>query len=86
MGETFYKRNDIGVNIEYTVVAKYKVEDKEYVIYTDFVDDENYLFRLYVDMIANGKSLTLSSSASQSIIEKFWDEIINYFDNAQSEV
>ena len=26
MGETFYKRNDIGVNIEYTVVAKYKVE------------------------------------------------------------
>ena len=86
MGETFYKRNDIGVNIEYTVVAKYKVEDKEYVIYTDFVDDENYLFRLYVDMVANGKSLTLSSSASQSIIEKFWDEIINYFDNAQSEV
>lgn len=86
MGETFYKRNDIGVNIEYTVVAKYKVEDKEYVIYTDFVDDENYLFRLYVDMVANGKSLTLSSSASQSIIEKFWDEITNYFDNAQSEV
>ena len=39
--KTFYKKNDIGVDIEYTVVGSYKDGEEEYVIYTDFVEDED---------------------------------------------
>lgn len=78
--ETFFKRNDIGVNIEYTVVARYKNEDKEYLIYTDFVDDDEYVFRLYVDMVNGDKRIPLSDDAKIKILEKFREEIADYFD------
>ena len=51
----FIKKNDLGVDIEYTIVGTYEDDDgTKYIIYTDFVEDDTYPInlRLYV-----GKSI-----------------------------
>ena len=45
MKETFKRKNDIGVDIEYTVLAKFKSDERDYIIYTDFVSDDKDIFR-----------------------------------------
>ena len=48
--DTFYKKNDIGVNIEYTIIGFYKVNGN-YMIYTDFTTDHSNKLgiKIYVD-------------------------------------
>ena len=48
--ETFYRKNDIGVNIEYTILGRYNDHNEKYILYTDFVEDPSSVsgIRIYV--------------------------------------
>ncbi len=80
--ETFYRKNDIGVNIEYTIVGRYKNEDRDYIIYTDFVSDERDFVRLYVDMVNGDKQTPLSDTGKEKILDLFRNEIGNFFEQS----
>ena len=78
MKETFKRKNDIGVDIEYTVLSKFKSDERDYIIYTDFVSDDKDIYRLYVDMVNGDKRVTLSESGKNVILDKFRNEVGNY--------
>ena len=78
MKEKKKKKNDIGVDIEYTVLAKFKTDERDYVVYTDFVSDDKDIYRLYVDMVNGDKRVTLSESGKNVILDKFRNEINDY--------
>lgn len=77
--ETFKRKNDIGVNIEYTIIG-YLKEKNTYMIYTDFTtDNSNKLgIRLYVDKEVNGKYEPVSEEETKNIITAFNKEITSY--------
>ncbi len=78
MKETFIRKNDIGVDIEYTIVGKYNTDNREYIIYTDFVSDEEYGFRLFVDMKTADKYVPLSITGRNMVLEQYKNEIKKY--------
>ena len=78
MKETFKRKNDIGVDIEYTVLAKFKSDERDYIIYTDFVSDDKDIYRLYVDMVNGDNRVTLSESGKDVILDKFRNEVGSY--------
>ena len=77
--ETFKRKNDIGVNIEYTVIG-YLKEKNTYMIYTDFTTDTNNKLgiRLYVDKEVNGKYEPVSEEETKNIITAFNKEVTSY--------
>ena len=79
--KTFYRKNDIGVDIEYTIVANYKTDERDYIIYTDFVSDEKDFVRLFVDMVNGDKYTPLSESGREEILNKFRNELGGYLSN-----
>ena len=79
MNETFIRKNDIGVDIEYHIIAKVKDENRDYIIYTDLVNDEIDTYRLFVDMITNDKYVPISETGKNMILNKFRDELSFYF-------
>ena len=82
MKETFYRKNEIGVTIEYYVVGYLKDEDKTYRIYTDFVTDNTNIsgIRLLVDKVEEKNFVPVSKDETAIIVEKFQKEIMNYID------
>ena len=52
MIETFKRKNELGVEIEYNVIGTYEENGNKYYIYTDFVSDDNNKIgvRLFVDV------------------------------------
>lgn len=82
MNETFIRKNDIGVDIEYYIIAKVNDENRDYIIYTDYVSDEKDMYRLFVDMITNDSYITLSETGRDIILEKFRHEISSYYKKA----
>ncbi len=75
--KTFYKKNDIGVDIEYTVVGTYKDGDEEYVIYTDFVDDDQKEvgLRLFVGKQVNDNVERIDPSKENEILSELEKEL-----------
>ena len=74
----FFKKNDVGINIEYTIIGKYELDNVNYVIYTDFTSDENELgIRIYVDQDINGKYIAIPLDKQKEVLNKFNDEISN---------
>ena len=54
--EKFYKKNDIGVDIECYEVARCEDEGQFYRIYTNFFEDENpFGFKFLADRYENGQ-------------------------------
>ena len=79
MIETFKRKNDIGVDIEYTVIGKYKDNGNMYYIYTDFVSDDNKVgIRLFADIQRDGKLERLEKDKEKEIILNFNKELVNY--------
>lgn len=79
MIKTFKRKNDIGVDIEYTVIGKYKDKGNMYYIYTDFVSDDNKVgIRLFADIQRDGKLERLEKDKEKEIILNFNKEIMNY--------
>ena len=77
--ETFKRKNDIGVNIEYTIVG-YLKEANNYMIYTDFTTDENNKLgiKLYVDKEVNGNYEPVSEEEAKNIISAFNKEVTSF--------
>jgi septal ring factor EnvC (AmiA/AmiB activator) len=75
--KTFYKKNDIGVDIEYSVVGSYKDGEEEYVIYTDFVEDEQKEagLKLYVGKIVNEDVERIDSTKESEILSELEKEL-----------
>jgi hypothetical protein len=75
--ESFYKKNEIGVSIEYTVVGYYKDEGIKYVIYTDFVEDKESptAIRLFVSKYENGQMVDVDKEKRDKIIGEMFQQI-----------
>ncbi len=77
--ETFKRKNDIGVEIEYTILGQLNDNNKTYYIYTDFVPDDNDVgMRLYVDLKDNTGLIRLPKEEEKEIIKKFNKELLMY--------
>lgn len=76
--ETFYRKNDIGVSIEYTVVGYYQDEGIKYVIYTDFVDDKESptAIRLFVSKFENGQMVEVEKEKRDKIIGEMFQQLV----------
>ncbi len=76
--ETFTRKNDIGVDIEYTVIGQYKDRGNIYYIYTDFVtDDGNKLgIRLFADIEKDKQLKRLERDQEKEIILKFSKDVL----------
>lgn len=76
---TFFEKNDIGVSIEYTIIGIINEGDKKYMLYTDFVPENNDVgFRIFVDEIVGGTKIRLDTDRANKIIETFNKEILNF--------
>ena len=70
---SFYKKNDIGVLIEYTIVGTYLEDNIKYTIYTDFVEDKASMvgLRLFVAKYNDNNELVdVDEAKKQEIIKK----------------
>ena len=85
MEETFFRKNDIGVDIEYYIIARVNEDNRDYIIYTDYVSDEEDGYRLFVDMVNDGRYTTISDTGRDIILKKFREEIDKYYKNAIGE-
>ena len=76
--ETFYRRNELGVKIEYTVIG-YLKEKNNYMLYTDFTTDKtNHLgITIYVDKDIDGDYVPVSGDERNNIIKLFNKEAIS---------
>ena len=73
---SFYKKNDIGVFIEYTIVGTYLEDDIKYTIYTDFVEDKASMIglRLFVAKYNDNNELVdVDAEKKQEIIKKLYE-------------
>ena len=78
MNETFIRKNDIGVDIEYTIIGRYNSDNRDYIIYTDFVSDEKDVLRLFVDMVNGNEYVPVSDTRKDLILDEYRDEIKKY--------
>ena len=51
--EKFVRKNEVGLDVTYTVIGKYEKDGKNYIIYTDFVTDNTSIIglKLFVDLV-----------------------------------
>lgn len=71
--ETFIKKNEDGLDIEYHVIGYYE----KYRLYTDFIPDDSQIgFKIYVDFKENDEYNLVDSKLGKEIIKKFNNEII----------
>ena len=83
--EKFKRKNDLGIDIEYTVVGKY-LEGGEYIIYTDFYPNEKASpigIELYAARKEGDSYVEIPEDEAKTIIESFNAEIIK--DNVNKE-
>ena len=75
--ESFFKKNDIGVSIEYTIVGYYQDEETKYVIYTDFVEDKDSptAIRLFVSKLENEQMVEVDKEIRDKIIGELFQQI-----------
>lgn len=76
--ETFKRKNDIGVDIEYTIIG-YLKEKSNYMIYTDFTTDQSNKLgiKIYVDKEVDGKYVPVSEAETINIVNAFNNEVTN---------
>ena len=77
--EKFVRKNEVGLDVTYTVIGKYEKNEKNYIIYTDFVTDNTSIIglKLFADIINKEKSERLSSEEEKSIIKEFNLKLLN---------
>ena len=67
----FYKKDELGIEREYSVITEYEKNNSNYVIYTDFVSDKENEFRLFVGSIINNKVERVNNELERIIITEF---------------
>ena len=74
--ESFYKKNDLGVSIEYSIVSYYEEEENKYVIYTDFVESDSDMgVRLFVSKVTDDSLVDIPKEEEDRIIQLFLNTI-----------
>ena len=74
--EVFYKKNELGVNVLYTVVGYYSEGNDLYAMYTDFVeDDSEHGYRLFVGKRVNGVIQDVEESKRKQVIDELFSGI-----------
>ena len=74
MKNTFYKKNNIGMDIKYSILARY---DKKYVLYTDYMPSNSSIFgiRLFV-----GKLVDQDKMIVENVTKEEEKEILDNFE------
>ncbi len=74
--EVFYKKNELGVNVLYTVVGYYSEGNDLYAMYTDFVEDNSeHGYRLFVGKRVNGIIEDVDPQKRKQVIDELFSEI-----------
>lgn len=82
--KSFYKKNELGVNIEYSIIGYCNDDNRKYVIYTDFVDDDNELgMRLFVAKMKGTKMYDVSDDIRRRIIDNLYLEMGKTINNSR---
>lgn len=77
MGETFRRKNEIGVEIEYTIVGYSFIDGKKYMLYTDFYPKKSIGgIRIFVDEVIENEYIKLSEEEEDKIISQFNKKIL----------
>ena len=78
MGETFKRKNEIGVEIEYTIVGYCFLNEKKYMLYSDFYPKKCIEgIRIFVDEVKENEYIKLEEKEAEEIIKQFNKTIIN---------
>lgn len=77
---SFKRRNELGVAIEYTIIGTFNDNDRSYMLYTDFVPEENTVgFRIFVDEILSDQStVRLDKESADNVVNKFNEELVKF--------
>ena len=78
--DTFYRKNDLGVNIEYTVIGFYKGSGN-FMLYTDFTSDPSNKMgiKIYVDKEENNQYIPVTDEeVAKNIIIAFNKEATSF--------
>lgn len=78
MKNNFTKKNNIGMDIKYSIIATY---DNEYIIYTDYLPSSSSVFgiRLYVGKIIDKDKYTIkdvTKEEAKDILDNFEMQIL----------
>ncbi len=77
--DTFLRKNDIGVTIEYNIIGEYVYNEKKYRIFTDFVTDKSNKLgiRLLVDEEVKGDFIPVhDKELIKKIIRQFNKDVL----------
>lgn len=79
MEKTFVMKNDIGIDVNYTILATLQLE-KDYVVYTNYLPSDNELgIRLFVGVLESTKPIVVkkvSKKEEKSILEDFKMQVL----------
>ncbi len=76
--DSFYKKNALGVNIQYDIIGYFTGDDGEYRIYTDYTTADTPLgINLFVDIKKDTGYEAISSSKQEIVLAQFNSEILN---------
>jgi len=62
-------------------MGKINTDNRDYIIYTDYVSDDKDIYRLFVDMVNGDSYITLSDTSKEIILDKYRKEIKNYINS-----
>ena len=69
--ENFIKRNELGIPIEYYVVASIKRNNIEYILYTDLRNDKENELKMYCGKYQSNKVISIDKELEKAIIQEF---------------
>lgn len=69
--ESFKRKNQFGIEYEYYIVSELNENNKKYIVYTDFVTDQNKELRLYAAEVVNNQIVDVDKSIAERIISEF---------------
>lgn len=83
---TFYRKNDIGVEYEYTVIGQYEEDGINYILYTDFVEDKNDVAGIRTFVAIDNENLDpVSEEKRKEIITNMYNSLIEQYESQVNE-
>ena len=79
--DKFSKKNELGVMVDYYIVALTSYDSFPYVVYTDFVYEKDEELRLYAGKLEDGEVIGIKKELEKEIIDDFKREKINFIEN-----
>lgn len=70
--KTFKKKNKLGIEFDCAIVAKTKYKSEVYVVYTNFVTNDNDEFMYSVGKLVDGNVIDIEYKLAKAIINEFF--------------